>query len=49
MAVGDRLFKLFRESSVELVASESSVCAAQIYDGTGLKVMHPLRFMEAPV
>ena len=47
MAVGDRLFKLFEESQVGLVASESSVCATQINDGTGLRVMHPLYFVKA--
>ncbi|MDA4114742.1 MAG: LUD domain-containing protein, partial [Thaumarchaeota archaeon] len=46
MAVGDRLFELFRESNAKLVASESSVCAMQITDGTRLKVMHPLYFVE---
>ncbi len=46
MAVGDRLFKLFEESKTQLVASESSVCATQINDGTGLKVMHPLYFVK---
>jgi Fe-S oxidoreductase len=46
MAVGERLFKLFDESKTKLVASESSVCAMQINDGTGLRVMHPLYFVE---
>ncbi len=45
MAVGDRLFKLFEESKTRLVASESSVCAMQITDGTRLRVMHPLYFV----
>jgi len=48
MAVGDRLFKLFDESGTKLVASESSVCAIQINDGTGLKVVHPLYFVKGP-
>src|SRR5208283_2306858 len=48
MAVGGRLFKLFEESKTRLVASESSVCATQINDGTGLKVMHPLYFVRGP-
>jgi Fe-S oxidoreductase len=48
MAVGDRLFKLFNESKTRLVASESSVCATQINDGTALKVMHPLYFVSGP-
>jgi len=46
MAVGERLFELFRKSGVELVASESSLCALQITDGTKLKVLHPLYFVE---
>jgi iron-sulfur cluster protein len=46
MAVGDRLFELFEQSKVKLVASESSVCAMQITDGTRLKVLHPLYFVE---
>jgi len=46
MAVGERLFKLFEESKTKLVASESSVCAMQINDGTGMRVKHPLYFVE---
>jgi Fe-S oxidoreductase len=46
MAVGDRLFELFNESGTKIVASESSVCAMQITDGTKLRVLHPLYFVE---
>jgi len=46
MAVGERLFDLFDESKTKLVASESSVCSMQINDGTGLRVLHPLYFVE---
>ncbi len=46
MAVGERLFKLFEESGTKLVASESSVCAMQIGDGTDMRVLHPLYFVE---
>jgi iron-sulfur cluster protein len=46
MAVGERLFDLFNASKTKLVASESSVCAMQINDGTGMRVMHPLYFAE---
>ncbi len=46
MAVGDRLFELFEQSKVKLVASESSVCALQIADGTKLRVLHPLYLVE---
>jgi L-lactate dehydrogenase complex protein LldF len=46
MAVGERLFKLFEASGTKLVASESSVCAMQIGDGTGMRVLHPLYFVS---
>ena len=46
VAVGERLFELFKGSGVGLVASESSVCGIQITDGTKLRVMHPLYFVE---
>ncbi len=42
MEVGDHLFRLFRGSGLDLVATESSVCSMQISDGVGLKVVHPL-------
>jgi L-lactate dehydrogenase complex protein LldF len=44
--VGDHLFRLFRESGLKLVATESSVCSMQIADGVGLKVVHPLHAVE---
>jgi L-lactate dehydrogenase complex protein LldF len=47
MEVGDHLFRLFRESGLKVVATESSVCSMQIADGVGLKVVHPLRAVEA--
>ena len=46
MAVGDHLFRLFRESGLKLVATESSVCSTQIRDGVGLEVVHPLDAVE---
>ncbi|MGA2664990.1 MAG: LUD domain-containing protein [Nitrososphaerales archaeon] len=46
MAVGDRLFETIRQSGVKVVASESSVCSMQINDGTSMRVMHPLYFVE---
>jgi L-lactate dehydrogenase complex protein LldF len=48
MEVGDHLFRLFRESGLKLVATESSVCSMQIADGVGLKVVHPLHAIESP-
>lgn len=46
VAVGDRLFELFKESHCAIASTESSVCAAQIQDGTGLKVIHPLHLVD---
>jgi len=46
MAVGEDLFKRFKGSNCKLVATESSVCSAQITDGVGLKVMHPLHMVD---
>ena len=46
IAVGERLFALFRESGCRVVATESSVCSTQINDGTGLKVLHPLHMVK---
>jgi len=48
MEVGDHLFRLFRESGLKLVATESSVCSTQIRDGVGLEVIHPLDAVEEP-
>jgi iron-sulfur cluster protein len=41
-AVGEPLFKAFKESSVEAIVTESSVCAIHLAEGTGLPVKHPL-------
>ncbi|MBI3118138.1 MAG: LUD domain-containing protein [Candidatus Hydrogenedentes bacterium] len=41
-AVGEPLFKLFQNSGVEAIISESSVCAIHLSEGTGLPVYHPL-------
>jgi len=46
IAVGENLFDLFRESGCKLASTESSVCSAQIADGTGLRVLHPLRMVK---
>ena len=46
MAVGERLFQLFRESGCKMIATESSVCAMQLTDGVGVKVAHPLHMVE---
>jgi len=47
MAVGEKLFALFRASGCKIVATESSVCSTQINDGTRLKVLHPLHMVKA--
>ncbi|MBI2649430.1 MAG: hypothetical protein HYW93_07255, partial [Thaumarchaeota archaeon] len=46
VAVGDRLFRLFKESGVRTIATESSVCAMQLFDGVGIQVIHPLYAVE---
>ena len=45
--VGEPLFELFKESEVDAIITESSVCKMQLEDGTGLKVLHPLELMTA--
>ena len=42
-AVGEKLFKLFLEAKVDAAITESSVCAIQLSEGTGLPVYHPLQ------
>lgn len=44
-AVGDPLFKAFKESGVETVVTESSVCAIHLKEGTGMRVVHPLELV----
>lgn len=46
MAVGERLFRLFRESGCTIAATESSVCSTQINEGTGIRVLHPLKLVN---
>ena len=43
--IGEPLFKLFKESGVEAILTESNVCKMQLEDGTKLKVMHPLELV----
>jgi L-lactate dehydrogenase complex protein LldF len=43
MAVGKPLFELFEnDDTIELIATESSVCTQQLTDGTKYRVVHPL-------
>lgn len=41
-AVGRHLFDAFKESGVDAIVTESSVCKMQLEQGTGLPVYHPL-------
>jgi iron-sulfur cluster protein len=41
-AVGEPLFAAFKESGVEEIVTESSVCSIHLKEGTGLVVRHPL-------
>ncbi|MBX7257708.1 MAG: LUD domain-containing protein [Candidatus Hydrogenedentes bacterium] len=45
MAVGKPLFDLFNQSGVDAILTESSVCAIQLREGTGLPVYHPLELL----
>jgi iron-sulfur cluster protein len=44
-AVGEPLFQAFRESGLQAIITESSVCKIQLQEGTGLKVWHPLELL----
>lgn len=44
-AVGEPLFALFKNSGVDTIITESSVCAIHLADGTGLPVQHPLELL----
>ena len=44
-AVGENLFTAFRDAGVDTIVTESSVCAIQLAEGTGLKVCHPLELL----
>jgi iron-sulfur cluster protein len=39
---GESLCELFRQSGVDAIVTESSVCAIQLREGTGIPVYHPL-------
>lgn len=48
MAVGKPLFELFnKDTEIELIATESSVCAEQLSDGTKKKVIHPIELLSS--
>ena len=44
-AVGEPLFQAFKESGVEAIVTESSVCGIQLKEGVGLEVWHPLELL----
>jgi iron-sulfur cluster protein len=44
-AVGEPLCDLFEKANVDAIVTESSVCAIQLRDGTGLPVYHPLELL----
>ena len=46
-AVGEPLFDGFRESGVEAIVTESSVCGIHLGEGTGIQVWHPLMLIAA--
>jgi iron-sulfur cluster protein len=46
-AVGQPLFELFKQGQVDAIVTESSVCAIQLAQGTGIDVYHPLQLIEA--
>jgi iron-sulfur cluster protein len=45
-AVGQPLFTLFRQSGVEAIVTESSVCSIQLAEGTAMPVYHPLELLS---
>lgn len=45
-AMGSWLFRLYKESGVDYIVTESSVCRLQLEEGTGIPVMHPLRALS---
>jgi iron-sulfur cluster protein len=45
--VGEPLFDAFRQSGVDSIVTESSVCRIHLEEGTGLAVRHPLSLLEA--
>jgi len=46
-AIGEPLFKLFKEADIDTIATESSVCRMHIQEGTGKTVHHPLELVKS--
>ena len=45
-AVGEPLFVAFKESGVDAIVTESSVCRMHLEEGTGMPVFHPLEAVD---
>ena len=45
-AVGEPLFAAFKESRVDAIVTESSVCRMHLEEGTGMPVFHPLEIAD---
>ncbi len=46
VAMGERLFSMFRSREIDAIVTESSVCAIHLKAGTGMRVMHPLELLR---
>ena len=49
VAMGERLFSMFRSREIDAIVTESSVCAIHLKAGTGMRVMHPLELLRFTV
>ena len=45
LAIGEQLFKQFKDNNLDFIVTESSVCKIQLEQGTGLQVFHPLKLL----
>ncbi|NNK93732.1 MAG: hypothetical protein HKP41_05210 [Desulfobacterales bacterium] len=43
--VGEPLFTKFKEASIDAIATKSSVCSIQLFEGTSIQVYHPLQLL----
>jgi len=46
-AVGKPLFDIFKESKVDAIITESSVCGIQLAEGVGIPAYHPLELVQS--
>jgi iron-sulfur cluster protein len=49
LAMGERLFSMFKSRELDAIVTESSVCAIHLKEGTGMRVMHPLELLRFEV